>query len=117
MEGLLVKGEVGGGSMKSPARPQWGDPQGTPHRAGFQGQATHREQSPRALVSWRSFWVEKAVGRSPSRVLPSPPQVDPTATALPLPPRGHQGALTFLPHQALLDVADVSEEIAHCGDL
>lgn len=44
--------------------------------------------------------------------------------ALSLPPSlpgaalaGHQGALTFLPHQALLDVADVGEEVAHCGDL
>lgn len=129
----MDKHEVGGGSwcrmtMRRP--PPRGEEihKGHPIVQGFQCQAGTRVRSPQALGPGRSFWVGEGSGTWQSLADSSPlsgkqtTKVDPIgcwpARSLARATRaGRQGALTFLPHQALLDVADVSEEVAHCGDL
>lgn len=68
---------------------------------------------PQTEVSEQEKVTGSRYGRPSPGVGPAPPRpATPRAT-----PDGHQGALTVLAHQALLDVADVGEEVAHGCDL
>lgn len=81
------------------------------------GEVSGWEKSARPGRPWQSPPLRqgKARGLTP-RMLARPPSR--SAPSLPgATPSGHQGALTLLPHEALLDVADISEEVAHRGDL
>lgn len=69
------------------------------------------------LSTVRQTFTNPQTSPSLSKSLPQSTWVARATLSPPRIPAGHQGALTVLSHQALLDVADVGEEIAHCRDL